>query len=143
MGSWRRGAVSPPPHIMVIGTRTHAEALCRKRYQGHWSQSGKVNKSCITQSPTRQLAHTAEENNHEQIQVSHISVDVLNSLPHAQDILLKESPFPRHSPFPLSPPYFRPFRVSPLAVERALGTVTTCVRTNRTGQNPQEMRLKE
>lgn len=51
----------------------------------------------------------------------------------------KNPHFPGIAPFPLP----SLLQALPLAVERALGTVTTCVRTNRTGQSPQEMRLKE
>ena len=56
--SWWVGSVpvSPPPLTMLTGTQTHSDASCRKSSQRFLtSQSRSVNKSRITQSPTRQL----------------------------------------------------------------------------------------
>jgi hypothetical protein len=43
--------------------------LCRMRIHGFLKSQGRdVNKSCVTQSHTRQLSHAAQQKNHEQIQ---------------------------------------------------------------------------
>lgn len=101
-------------HLLTICLKEYSDNLCKKKSQrflkSPWRES--INKFYVVQSPTRQLSHAIEENNHEQFK----SVTVIGNIEHPT----ANSKCPNYGiPITLScpcaptPPYFRPSRVSP------------------------------
>ena len=78
---WAGGGQSPQLLTLCYEEHRHIQMqLQKEESQDLKPQSGTVDHSV----PTRLLSHTVKENNHEQIQVSHVSADLPNSPPHAQ-----------------------------------------------------------